>query len=91
MLKGTAGTESAGSPRERERTEETEMPKKQKATLGRRAFLRTFGAGGTVIAVVPLGADARRDDETRSPQHDACYRETDHVKTFYRVNRYPVK
>jgi hypothetical protein len=67
------------------------MTTEQRATLGRRAFLRMFGAGATVIATVPMAADAQGDDKTSSGRRDPRYRETDHVKTFYRVNRYPVQ
>ena len=45
------------------------MKQRDKATVGRRDFLR----------------DTEKNDEKRK----ARYKETDHVKTFYRVNRYP--
>ena len=32
---------------------------------------------------------ARADTETNDEKRKARYRETEHVKTFYRVNRYP--
>jgi hypothetical protein len=70
---------------------DTDMARKQDTTLGRRAFLQMFGAGSTVIATMPLAAEERSDHETRNAQHDARYRETDHVKAFYSVNRYAVK
>ena len=66
------------------------MQTKDKRVVGRRAFLRVLGAGATVAAAAPLGAaEAKADTETNDEKRKARYRETDHVKTFYRVNRYP--
>jgi len=59
--------------------------------LGRREFLRTLGAGAGVAAAAsgPLATDARADTESNDEKRKARYRETEEVKTFYRVNRYP--
>jgi GH24 family phage-related lysozyme (muramidase) len=64
----------------------------RKTTVGRRDFLRkvgigTVGAGATLATalVTPAQADSETDQEKRK----ARYEETDHVKTYYRVNRYP--
>jgi hypothetical protein len=67
------------------------MKKEPKATLGRREFLRTLGAGAgvAVAAAGPLAVDARADTETNDEKRKSRYKETEHVKTFYRVNRYP--
>ena len=67
------------------------MKKEPKAALGRREFLRTLGAGATVAAAsaAPLASAARADTETNDEKRKARYRETEEVKTFYRVNRYP--
>jgi hypothetical protein len=65
--------------------------KQSKATLGRRDFLRTLGAGATAAVAVPLAGEARADTETAEEKRKARYQETDHVKTFYRVNQYPQK
>jgi lipid-binding SYLF domain-containing protein len=66
------------------------MRTKDKSAVGRREFLRVLGAGATVAAAAPLGAsEAKADTETNDEKRKARYRETDHVKTFYRVNRYP--
>ena len=67
------------------------MNKKRKTTLGRREFLRTLGAGATVAAAAAgsLPDEARADTETNDEKRKARYRETEHVKTYYRVNRYP--
>jgi hypothetical protein len=58
--------------------------------LGRRDFLRALGAGAGAAAVAaPLGHEAKADTESNDEKRKARYKETDHVKTFYRVNRYP--
>jgi len=65
------------------------MQSKDKTTVGRREFLRVLGAGATAAAAVPLASQAKADTETNDEKRKARYKETDHVKTFYRVNRYP--
>ena len=67
------------------------MTKASKPAVGRREFLRTLGAGATVAAAAatPLAGEARADTETNDEKRKARYRETEHVKTYYRVNRYP--
>jgi hypothetical protein len=64
---------------------------KRERSLGRREFLRTLGAGAGVAAAgaAPLAVDARADTESNEEKRKSRYKETDHVKTFYRVNRYP--
>ena len=68
------------------------MGDEKKTISGRRDFLRkvgigTVGAGATLATplIMPAQADSETDDEKRK----ARYKETDHVKTYYRVNRYP--
>ena len=63
---------------------------KGKTTVGRREFLRTLGVGAGVAAAsaVPLAQSAAAA-ESEADKKKARYRETDHVKTYYRVNRYP--
>ena len=63
-----------------------------KAAVGRREFLRTIGAGAglAAAAAVPLATNAAAA-ESDADKKKTRYRETDHVKTFYRVNRYPTK
>lgn len=66
------------------------MQTKPKTTVGRREFLRVLGAGATAAAAAPLGtSEAKADTETNDEKRKARYKETDHVKAFYRVNRYP--
>jgi hypothetical protein len=62
-----------------------------KASVARRDFLRVLGAGAGVAATAsgPLATAAKADSETNDEKRKARYKETDHVKAFYRVNRYP--
>ena len=59
---------------------------------GRRDFLRTLGLGATAAAATaaPLATSAHADTERNDAKRKARYRETEHVKAYYRVNRYPV-
>jgi hypothetical protein len=63
--------------------------KDNKAAVARRDFLRVLGAGAAVTAAAPLATEARADSENNDEKRKARYKETDHVKTYYRVNRYP--
>ena len=64
----------------------------QSGAVGRRDFLRILGTGGVAAGVTTLAAgSAHADSETEDEKTKARYRETDHVKSFYRVNRYPGK
>lgn len=65
------------------------MKHEDKATVGRREFLRTLGVGAGLAAAtaVPLATESAAT-ESEAEKKKARYRETDHVKTFYRVNRY---
>lgn len=66
------------------------MKNESKSTVGRREFLRALGAGGVAVtAAAPLATEAKADSENNDEKRKARYKETDHVKTFYRVNRYP--
>jgi len=63
-----------------------------KPKVGRRDFLRVLGAGaGVAAAAGSLPTHARADSETNDEKRKSRYRETEHVKTFYRVNGYPTK
>lgn len=66
--------------------------KEGKGKVGRRDFLRALGAGaGVAAASGSLATTARADSESGDERRKSRYRETEHVKTFYRVNRYPDK
>ncbi len=67
------------------------MTKQDETKVGRRDFLRALGAGAGVAATAatPLAGVAKADTENNDEKRKARYKETDHVKTFYRVNRYP--
>jgi len=65
------------------------MKGNDKRTVGRRDFLRALGAGAGAAAAVPLATAAKADSENNDEKRKARYKETDHVKAFYRVNRYP--
>ena len=61
-----------------------------KAKVARRDFLRVLGAGAGVAATAaPLATVAKADSETNDEKRKTRYKESDHVKAFYRVNRYP--
>jgi hypothetical protein len=62
-----------------------------KTKVARRDFLRVLGAGAGVAATAaaPLATMAKADTENNDEKRKARYKETDHVKAFYRVNRYP--
>jgi hypothetical protein len=66
------------------------MAERHKLTIGRRDFLHVFGAGAAVAFTGgPLAEKAAADTEKGDERRRARYRQTEHVKTFYRVNRYP--
>ena len=67
------------------------MKQNDKRTVGRRDFLRALGVGAGAAATAPLATAAKADSETNDEKRKARYKETDHVKAFYRVNRYPTK
>lgn len=63
---------------------------RDKAAVGRRDFLRALAAGGVAATgAASLATGAAADTETEQEKRKARYKETDHVKAFYRVNRYP--
>ncbi|HEY7244694.1 MAG TPA: twin-arginine translocation signal domain-containing protein [Xanthobacteraceae bacterium] len=67
------------------------MPRETKPSTGRRDFLRTLGLGATAAATAaaPVTKSARADTESNDEKRKARYHETEHVKTYYRVNRFP--
>src|SRR5215472_1145503 len=71
------------------RRENAVMKAQDKATVGRRSFFRLIGTGAAAGAMAPLGREAAADGEKEDEKRKARYRESDEVKTYYRVNRYP--
>lgn len=69
------------------------MRDEREITVRRRDFLRKAGIGtigaGAMLAT-PLVGSAQADSENDDEKRKARYRESDHVKAYYRVNRYPV-
>ena len=57
--------------------------------VGRRGFFRLLGTGAAAGALMPLGNEAAADSEKADEKTKARYRESDEVKAYYRVNRYP--
>lgn len=60
-----------------------------KTKVGRRDFLRVLGAGAGAAAASPLATAAKADSENNDEKRKSRYKESDHVKTYYNVNRYP--
>ncbi len=57
--------------------------------VDRRGFLRSIGGASVAGAAVAVGAAApAAASENDADKKKARYRETDHVKNFYRTNRY---
>jgi len=65
------------------------MKPMSRATLQRRQFLGALGLGAAVTATPRLATEAMADSETSDEKRKARYKETEHVKTFYRINQYP--
>ena len=65
------------------------MKQTDKRTVGRRDFLRVLGVSAGAAATVPIATAAKADSENNDEKRKARYKETDHVKAYYRVNRYP--
>ncbi len=64
------------------------MEKNESATLGRRSLLKTLGVGATVGAVaVAVGGEAVAKAENATERKKQRYRESDHVKKYYELNR----
>jgi hypothetical protein len=58
------------------------------AAVDRRRFFLMGGSAVAAAAVVPLSSDEAAADESQAERVKARYKETDHVKNYYRVNRY---
>jgi len=73
--------------------DEQQMDREDKIVFRRRGFFRLLAAGGWAAAAsaVPLGSHAVADTLSYDERRKPLYRETEEVKTFYRVNRYPAR
>ncbi len=60
--------------------------------LGRRQFFRALGGGtaaaAAAVAAVPLSPTEAKAYDPGNAETRSRYRETDHVKAFYRTNGY---
>ena len=65
------------------------MKAQGKYSLGRRQFFRVLGIGTAAGAAGSLPSAALADSESNDEKRKPRYRETDEVKNYYRVNRYP--
>ena len=63
-------------------------PTKTAAGVDRRRFFLMGGSAVAAAAVVPLASEEAVADESQAERVKARYKETDHVKNYYRVNRY---
>jgi len=64
------------------------MAYRSENNVRRRDFLRALGLSPLAIATSQV-TEARAASESREERTKSLYRETEHVKTYYRVNRYP--
>jgi hypothetical protein len=67
------------------------MREKQKSALDRRNFLRAVGGASSVAvaaAASPMAATEAQAYDPGREETKARYRETDHVKAYYRTNGY---
>ena len=62
--------------------------KPQVKGLDRRRLFAMGGSAVAAVAVVPLAGGEAVADESQAERVKARYKETDHVKNYYRVNRY---
>lgn len=66
--------------------------RKDDTRLGRRQFFRALGGGtaaaATAVASVPLTPTEAQAYDPGNAETRSRYRETDHVKAFYRTNGY---
>jgi hypothetical protein len=61
--------------------------KSRAAGVDRRSLF-LMGGSAVAAAVVPLTGGEAAADESQAERVKARYKETDHVKNYYRVNRY---
>ena len=67
------------------------MKQDSKAKIDRRDLLRVLGvSAGAAASPIALAVEAQADSETNEEKRKARYNaNSDDVKAFYRVNRYP--
>jgi hypothetical protein len=58
------------------------------AGVDRRRFFMMGGSAAAAVATVSLPSGEAAADESQAERVKARYKETDHVKNYYRVNRY---
>jgi hypothetical protein len=56
--------------------------------VDRRSLFMMGGSAVAAAAVAPLASGEAVADESQAERVKARYKETDHVKNYYRVNRY---
>ena len=66
------------------------MPEKPSKAMDRRNFLRAVGGASTaaVAAAAPIAATEAQAYDPGGEETKARYRETDHVKAYYKTNGY---
>jgi hypothetical protein len=62
-------------------------PPKTKSGVDRRRLFLMGGSAAVAAAVVPIASEAEAE-ESQAERVKPRYRETEHVKNYYRVNRY---
>jgi hypothetical protein len=60
----------------------------EQGNIGRRAVLGALAAG-SIASLAPIPLAAKAGDKIADDRRKARYRESEEVRTFYRVNRYP--
>lgn len=70
---------------------EPDMSKPESKTVDRRSFFKSLGgasAAAAVAATTAVAPTAAAATETQNERTKARYKESEHVKNFYRTNRY---
>ena len=67
---------------------QSESKQNSKRAIGRRDVLKVLGAGAAASAA-PLTDSAQAETWNEAEPQKARYRWADHIKAYYRVNRYP--
>jgi hypothetical protein len=66
----------------------TSDPAEKSADPARRRFLLTLGVGGAGAAAAASGAlQAAAAQQSAAPSDDGAYRESEHVRDYYRTTR----